>query len=244
MVEDRKVYTSFHDIPPRDYMYFPKGTLEMGKPGRFSRTEITHLSISMGILTIAFTFALSGNNLLTGISGGFSFDNLLFFIELTFLGIITAFFFHELSHKFVAQKYGLWAEYRMFPKGLSLALLLGILTPFVFAAPGAVMFRGQIRPFEMGKIAVAGPLANIIIAMITLPLYLFVFFEEILLGRIVLFICFINALLATFNLLPLGPLDGAKVVRWNATIWIILFIITVILMMTVFPYALFLRSGI
>jgi len=136
----------------------------------------------------------------------------------------------------MAQKYGLWAEYRMFPKGLSLALLLGILTPFVFAAPGAVMFRGQVRTFEMGKIAVAGPLTNIIIAMITLPLYPFVFFEDMLLGRIVLFICFINALLATFNLLPLGPLDGAKVVRWNATVWIILFIIAVGLMVTIFPY--------
>ena len=235
MVEDRKVYTSFHDIPPRDYMYFPKGSLDAGKPGKFSRTEITHLLISMGVLTIAFAFALSGNNLLEGIGGGFSLENLFFYIQLTFLGIITAFFFHELSHKFMAQKYGLWAEYRMFPKGLSLALLLGILTPFVFAAPGAVMFRGQVRTFEMGKIAVAGPLTNIIIAMITLPL-LFVFFEDMLLGRIVLFICFINALLATFNLLPLGPLDGAKVVRWNATIWIILFIIAVGLMVTIFPY--------
>ncbi len=244
MVEDRKVYTSFHDIPPRDYMYFPKGTLEVGKPGKFSRMEITHLLISMGVLTIAFAFALSGNNIYNGLTKGFSLDNLFFYIQLTFLGIITAFFFHELSHKFMAQKYGLWAEYRMFPKGLSLALLLGILTPFVFAAPGAVMFRGQIRPFEMGKIAVAGPLANIIIAMITLPLYLFVFFEDILLGRIVLFICFINALLATFNLLPLGPLDGAKVVRWNATVWIILFIIAVGVMMAIFPYTLILQSSV
>jgi len=236
MVEDRKVYTSFHDIPPRDYMYFPKGSLDAGKPGKFSRTETTHLLISMGVLTIAFAFALSGNNLLEGIDGGFSLDNLFFYIQLTFLGIITAFFFHELSHKFMAQKYGLWAEYRMFPKGLSLALLLGILTPFVFAAPGAVMFRGQVRPFEMGKIAVAGPLANIIIVAITFLLYHFVFYEEAMMGQIIVFICIINAILATFNLLPIGPLDGAKVVRWNATVWIILFIVAVGFMMAIFPY--------
>ena len=177
------------------------------------------------------------NNLFWGlIKGGFNFNVLSFGLGTAFLGVLTAFFFHEIAHKLMAQKYGLWAEYRMFPKGLRLALLLGVFTPIVFAAPGAVMFRGQVRAFEMGKIAVAGPLANIIIAMITLPLYLFVFFDDILLGRIVLFICFINALLATFNLLPLGPLDGAKVVRWNATVWIILFIIAVGFMMAIFPY--------
>ena len=37
MVEEKKHYKSFHDIPPRDYMYFPKGTIDLGKPGEFSR---------------------------------------------------------------------------------------------------------------------------------------------------------------------------------------------------------------
>ena len=54
----------------------------------------------------------------------------------------------------------------MYPQGLRLALFLGIFTPFVFAAPGAVMFRGGSRNYETGLIAIAGPLANIIIALI------------------------------------------------------------------------------
>ncbi len=45
--QEKKIYTSFHDIPVRDYMYFPKGTLEVGKPGKFSRIEIFHLIISL-----------------------------------------------------------------------------------------------------------------------------------------------------------------------------------------------------
>ena len=61
MPEKRKIYTSFQDIPPREYMYFPKGTMDVEKPGRFSKTEIIHLLISMFVLTIAFSFALSGN---------------------------------------------------------------------------------------------------------------------------------------------------------------------------------------
>ena len=154
-------------------------------------------------------------------------------ILLSFLGIVTAFFFHEISHKFMAQKHGLWAEYRMFPQGLRLALLLGIFTPIVFAAPGAVLFRGGSRTFETGQIAIAGPLANIIIAMITLPIYLFVLFEELIIAQIVAFICVINAFLAIFNLLPFGPLDGVKVIRWNATVWIVLLIIAITILMII-----------
>ena len=235
MAQERKIYTSFHDIPPREYMYFPKGSLEAGKPGKFSRIEITHLLISMGVLTIAFALLITRNNLIYGFVYGFNANIIPYGIALSFLGVITAFIFHEVSHKLMAQRHGLWAEYRMFPQGLSIALLLGVLTPFVFAAPGAVMFRGGSRDFETGQIAMAGPLANIIIALITLPLYLFIFFEETILGQIVGFICLINAFLATFNLLPFGPLDGIKIIRWNATVWIILFIIAVTILMMIMP---------
>jgi Zn-dependent protease len=216
-------------------MYFPKGTLEMGKPGKFSRIEITHLLISMGVLTIAFSLLITRNNVIYGLLEGFKPNLLPYGLLLSFLGIVTAFFFHELSHKFMAQKQGLWSEYRMFPQGLRLALLLGVFTPIVFAAPGAVMFRGGSRTFETGQIAVAGPLANIAIALITLPIYLFVLFEVTIIAQIVGFICLINAFLATFNLLPFGPLDGVKIIRWNATVWIILFITAIVTLMLIFP---------
>ncbi len=233
MAEKRKVYTSFHDIPPREYMYFPKGVIEMGKPGRFSKTEVIHILIAMTVLTIAFSFALTNFNLISG----FDIDALISFIPIAFLGVLTAFFVHELSHKFMAQKYGLWSEFRMYPKGLMIALFLSFFTGFVFAAPGAVMFQGKTRPFETGKIAAAGPSANIVIAAIMFSLYRFVFFEETSnIGQMFGFICFINAILATFNLLPFGPLDGVKIIRWDATVWIILLIIAIILLMLIFSY--------
>jgi len=233
--EEKKIYASFHDIPPREYMYFPKGKIQSGKPGKFSRVEINHLVISMLVLTIAFSFALTPNNLIAGLSGGFNPGLLPLGMAMSFLGIITAFFFHEMSHKVIAQKHGLWAEYRMFPQGLLLALLLGVLTGFVFAAPGAVMFRGGSRDFETGKIAMAGASANIVIALITLPIYLFVFFEDPIFGPIFGFICFINAFLALFNLLPFGPLDGTKIIRWNATVWVIMFIVAISIVVTIYP---------
>jgi len=234
MAEKRKIYTSFHDIPVREYMYFPKGSLDAGKPGRFSRTELIHLLISICVLTIAFSLLITRNNILNGLLEGFKPDILPYGIFLSFLGIITAFIFHELSHKFMAQKHGLWAEYRMFPKGLFLALILGIFTPIVFAAPGAVMFMGGSKYHETGRIAMAGPLANIIFAFATFPLFFFVFFGTQI-GAILGFICFINAILAVFNLLPFGPLDGVKIVRWNATVWIFLFIGAITILMLIWP---------
>ena len=234
MKERRKIYTSFHDLSPRDYMYFPKGTLDGGSPGKFSRTEIHHLLLAMGVLTLAFSFAFSGNSILFGFK---NVQTLLFAIPIAFLGILTAFFVHELSHKFMAQKYGLWSEFRMYPRGLLLSLFFAVFTGFVFAAPGAVMFRGETRNFEMGRIAAAGPLANIIIAAITYPLYRFVFFETPFIGKILGFICLINALLGTFNLLPFGPLDGMKVIRWNGIAWAALFIIAIVMMILIFPIA-------
>ena len=233
MAEKRTVYTSFHDIPPRDYMYFPKGTIEPSKPGSFSKIELVHLTISIIVLTVAFAFALSGNNLTYGLYDGFKLDILLYHLARSFLGIISAFFVHELSHKIIAQKYGLWAEYRMFPKGLGLALLLGILTPFVFAAPGAVMFMGDSRDYETGRIATAGPLANIILAGITFLIFIMLY--ETPVKEIIGFICLINAFLAMFNLLPFGPLDGVKIIRWNATVWIILLIISSFILIQIWP---------
>ena len=229
-MQDKKIYPSFHDIPPRDYMYFPKATIDPVKPGKFSRVEIIHIFISMVILTFAFAIALPPETIL---SGNFKLVDFPFYLLLSFLGIATAFLFHEMSHKLMAQRYGLWAEYRMFPLGLLISLLLSF-TGFVFAAPGAVMFLGGSRDYESGKIAMVGPLANIIVAVIILPLYVFVFFESIDIGVLLNFIIKINLILATFNLLPIGPLDGTKIIRWSAAVWISMLIISITLLVILF----------
>jgi Zn-dependent protease len=233
MDEGNKKYKSFHDIPPREYMYFPKGTIELGNPGEFSRLEIIHLLISIFILTFAFSFALTGNNMIQAYILGFKFDALILGFAKSFLGVIIAFFCHEISHKFIAQKYRLWSEYRMNTKGIILALILGFFTPIVFAAPGAVIFRGKVRIFEMGKIAIAGPLANILLASFTFFLYIFVFIEIPFLNDIFKFVCLINSVIATFNLLPFKAFDGNKILKWNQNIWLLTFIISFILMVII-----------
>jgi Zn-dependent protease len=225
MTERRKIYTSFQDLSPREYMYIPEGTLQGGKPGAFSRTELLHIICAMVVLTVAFSFTLSPV---------YRFNSTAFLraLPVSFLGIFTAFFVHELSHKFMAQRYGLWSEFRMYPLGLLLSLLLGVFTGYVFAAPGAVMFRGETRPFETGRIAAAGPIANIVTAVVTYPLSVWFIDASVAgfsLGGIIVFVCFVNAFLATFNLIPLGPLDGRKVFQWNEIAWFLLFTSAVLL---------------
>lgn len=94
------------------------------------------------------------------------------------------------------------------------------------------MFRGETRSFEMGRIAAAGPLANIITAVVTYPLSVWFFNSSVSgfsLGGIIVFVSFVNAFLATFNLIPFGPLDGRKVFKWNEIAWFLLFTCAILL---------------
>lgn len=209
---ERKIYYSFHDIPfGENYVARPKIS--------FSNTEIKHLIISMIILIFAFAFAFS-YPFYRHIRYLFNFA-----MPVSALSILTAFACHELAHKFMGQKYGYWSEYRMFPQGLLLALLLGTFTPFIFAAPGAVNIFGMPSKEEGGKIAMAGPLTNIILAMI---IYLFSF---LYLKNILQIVASINAYLALFNLIPFGPLDGRKIFAWDSRIWVSLLILAFIIWM-------------
>lgn len=219
---------SFRDISPREYMYFPKGIIELGRPGQISKIELVHISISMIVLVISFMFVLSQNSLMWSIlKGGVSYERFLSGFIFSLLGIFSAFFFHELSHKLMAQYYGLWSEFRMYPKALLISLILSITTGFAFAAPGAVMFRGEPRVFEEGKIAMAGPLANIFLAGVFLPVFLYTYFQGINpIAQGLGFICLINTIFAVFNVLPFGPLDGVNILKWNKFVWISLILLS------------------
>jgi Zn-dependent protease len=236
MTSERKQYQSYHTLSPREYMYFPRGTLEMGKPGQSSRIELFHLSMSIIVLTIGFTFALTQSSLLMMYLFQKQFEIIRFGYGLlfSFLGVIFAFVIHELSHKFMAQKHGLWSEFRMYPKGLLISLLLSITSGFVLAAPGAVMFRGKPRPFEQARIAIAGPGANINLAAILYVIYqLFFSTNGTLISNAIAFIVVINSILGFFNILPFGPLDGVLIFEYNKPLWTLLFISGLILIILI-----------
>lgn len=149
-----------------------------------------------------------------------SFPN-VFPIALAAVG--TGFILHELAHKYVAIHFGAQAEYRAWSIGLLIALITSLFG-FVFAAPGATYVYGgnNIGTRENGIISLAGPLTNIIIAILFfIPMMAF---AHNYIGQILSGVVFINLFLALFNLLPIPPLDGSKVFNWNKIVWAIAFL--------------------
>lgn len=189
-------------------------TIEIGRI-KTSSTELIDIAKALAALSLAFTFIYSGASLLSGsISKVFSLSfPKLFLISLCTAGL--GFLLHELAHKFVAQHYGCTAEFRAWNQYLYLAVGLAVLVGFIFAAPGAVMISGMVTRKENGIISIAGPLTNYALALLFLVLALL--FPA---GRLVFTIGLsINIWLGLFNLIPFGPLDGAKVFHWSKIAW-------------------------
>ncbi len=139
----------------------------------------------------------------------------------TAIAVGSGFVLHELAHKYTGVGYGCLAEFRMWPMGLLMALFFAVVSrgQFVYAAPGATYIYPRqawaVTERVNGIISIAGPATNVILALAFLPLILFGGFAE-LVGE---YGFMINLWLAGFNLLPVGGLDGQKVLAWNKGLW-------------------------
>jgi len=193
---------------------------------RFTGKEIRDLIISFIVIALGFTILYS--------NGDYSHITLIF--PVVMIGVGAGFIFHELGHKFVAMHYGYYAEYELWPTGLLIALASSFFG-FIFAAPGAVVIYSQgMDEKTNGLISIAGPLVNIALGLIFFlilgSLGNYVYTET---GAIVYLICMlgtrINFFLAAFNLLPIPPLDGSKVMSWSVPIWLITFAVAAILVL-------------
>ena len=183
---------------------------------KFTSSEVRDLIIAFIVISLCFAIANTGRDM----------EALLQILPMIMVGVGAGFILHELGHKFVSMKYGYWAEFKLWPQGLLFALVTSFFG-FVFAAPGAVYTYANYMTDEInGKISVAGPVVNIVLAIIFLAIATIVYpsaftSETALLIFIVCSLGYsINSFLALFNLLPIGNLDGSKVMRWNVGIWI------------------------
>jgi Zn-dependent protease len=173
---------------------------------RFSKREIREIIISVLMLALAFTLAMMSGQWSMGI---YAF---LTMYVICLILVTMSFIPHELGHKFLAQRYGAWSEYRMSIPGLLIAVAISF-SGFLFAAPGVVWINGRINNVQNGKISAAGPAVNLTIGAVGIALWL-------LTGNIILFmIAYLNAILALFNLIPFPPLDGSKIIKWNTGVW-------------------------
>ncbi len=152
-------------------------------------------------------------------------------IFITLVILIFSAIVHEVSHGLMAEKLGdstardegritLNPIPHIDPFGSILlpALLLFLHSPIVFGAakPVPVDFN-NLKPRKLGMalVSLAGPLSNFILAAVFLlilkfgsPLHII---NEIS-GPILTTAALINVVLGTFNLLPIPPLDGSKIV--------------------------------
>jgi len=181
--------------------------------------EITEICISMLVLSLALFVALEGlDSLFT------DFNSLIINLGIILIALGFGFVFHELGHKFVAQYYGAQAEFRMWPTGLVLAFGMAVLVGVIFAAPGAVyIYAEKITKRQNGLISLAGPIVNFILAIFFLCLFIFllpILGANSILIRLAFIGWNINAVLGFFNMLPIGPLDGGKIMSWNFFVWL------------------------
>ncbi|MFX0014576.1 MAG: hypothetical protein ACFFB2_05455 [Promethearchaeota archaeon] len=140
--------------------------------------------------------------------------------------IIPLWFFHELAHKFVAQGNGLTSFFRLDPN-MAIFSLFSVILPIKIIAPGVVYSSGEHQLDTAGRISIAGPLTNMLIAGVFLLLSSFMPPDWTMV--VFLYVSWFSLNVALFNMLPFSVLDGAKVLRWNQEVFAFIFSLVIIL---------------
>ena len=133
---------------------------------------------------------------------------------------------HEIAHKIVARRYGCWAEFRANPSGLRFGVILAAVLAIVFMAPGAVMVSGRTTRTQFGRIALAGPVTNVVLWSIGIIGAFLLGGLNDHLDQMLRTWLWGNSILAAFNMLPFGPLDGKKIKTWSETVFYVWLSIT------------------
>lgn len=225
--------TSVRDTTPQHYTFqYKSGTTYPGHAKRSNGfipppgmdivtlgSEIRDLALGTLLISI-FVFSI----FLSLVEYEISVTNLFLATIGALLASCTAFVCHELAHRYFAIRAGMQARFVLWKQGLYLTvfmIMLAIFTPFpAIAAPGFVLIQGFVDRETNGKISAAGPSVNVIFG--SLFLLLSFPFSNSVVADIFLLVAALNGILALFNLLPFGNLDGRKIMDWNGAIWLLL----------------------
>jgi Zn-dependent protease len=195
---------------------------------RITRREEADLFVAW--IAISFAFAI----IFLRDAGKASIVLAVSFLAVSLLTVGIGFILHEMAHKFVAIKYGYWAEFRKDNIMLVVAVALAALVGVVFAAPGATVIysntadgRGLSRE-ENGKISASGPIVNLVLCIPFAAILILGGQGATFTGSIVTMVGTIglqvNAMIAAFNMLPVSVLDGKKVWSWSKPVFVVLIV--------------------
>lgn len=194
----------------------------------FTHQELQHLVIA-SILVILVFLSMVFNPFVQ-----VSLQITLFIYLLYALGGLMIFLSHEFGHKYLARRYGFFAEFRLIQEGAILTAI-SIFLPFLkIILPGTVAVSNWNSDLEqVGRIALIGPLINLITTGLLLfvsgLLYNYPLLDGTLTyGKFFFFLSLLAINIAVFNLIPLGPLDGLKVLTWDREVYYVTLGITFI----------------
>jgi Zn-dependent protease len=191
--------------------------MKVRKFAPFSRKELTWIGAS--ILVMAFIVGFDDG------SNAFNISSYISNMVVSLAAVAIAVIVHEAAHRIAAPNLGYKIEFRPFFFGIIGGLILTFMTygKVIFLAYGSFYldimekhrlgyFRHYLGYFDNGKVALMGPLANLVAAMIFKSM---IFLPEALVSKLV----FVNVLFAITNMLPIPPLDGAHVMWSTKTLY-------------------------
>lgn len=187
-----------------------------------TKEELTDLIIADIALSIAFSIILG-------------FKNFIYYFPMALIAVTVSFILHEYMHKISAQRFGAVAAFKRSDFGIIIALVTSFIG-FLMAMPGATMiYTNNFTKKENGIVSLVGPLTNLILFFIVFALAFLIQFNTYIEATLI-FTAFINLWLAFFNMLPIYPLDGSKVLSWNKLIYGTMLIATIVLLIYLTPF--------
>ncbi len=191
----------------------------------FSREELLHFVITVAALALIYSWTEWGTDRFELAIGLKNFLSAMILIGITV-------FVHHAGQRMMALSLGFRAEHRIWWYGIIIGLILVILTRGKIQFLAATTFLAYLLPahrlgaFRYGpnlttiaKIALAGPLSNIFFSALVKSFEWAGILSPALGQR--LFV--LNIAFAAWNLLPIPPLDGAKVFYYSRLTYVFLF---------------------